>query len=152
MTVICFFFSSRRRHTRWPRDWSSDVCSSDLAYSERERTLAHRKYEDNVPEEVKKRRLSEIIAQQMRIQEENNRQEIGKRHLVLAEGVSKRSDAQLSGRTDTNKMVVFDRENFQKGEYIEVEITDCTSATLIGRPIRKSSIQEYAMTADAALH
>ncbi|HLR89629.1 MAG TPA: tRNA (N6-isopentenyl adenosine(37)-C2)-methylthiotransferase MiaB [Balneolaceae bacterium] len=123
-----------------------------FAYSERERTLAHRKYEDNVPEEVKKRRLSEIIAQQMRIQEENNRQEIGKRHLVLAEGVSKRSDAQLSGRTDTNKMVVFDRENFQKGEYIEVEITDCTSATLIGRPIRKSSIQEYAMTADAALH
>src|SRR5690625_6468250 len=81
----------------------------------------------------------------MRIQEENNRQEIGKRHLVLAEGVSKRSDAQLSGRTDTNKMVVFDRENFQKGEYIEVEITDCTSATLIGRPIRKSSIQEYAI-------
>lgn len=123
-----------------------------FAYSERERTLAHRKYEDNVPEEVKKRRLSEIIAQQMRIQEENNRQEIGKRHLVLAEGVSKRSDAQLSGRTDTNKMVVFDREKFQKGEYIEVEITDCTSATLIGRPIRKSSIQEYAMTADAALH
>lgn len=123
-----------------------------FAYSERERTLAHRKYEDNVPEEVKKRRLSEIIAQQMRIQEENNRLEIGKRHLVLAEGVSKRSDAQLSGRTDTNKMVVFDRENFEKGDYIEVEITDCTSATLIGRPIRKTSIQEYAMTADTAVH
>src|SRR5690625_7200270 len=88
----------------------------------------------------------------MRIQEENNRQEIGKRHLLLAEGVSKRSDAQLAGRTDTNKMGVFDRENFQKGEYIEVEITDCTSATMISRPIRKSSIQEYAKTSDATLH
>src|SRR5690625_6572056 len=67
-----------------------------FAYSERERTLAHRKYEDNVPEEVKKRRLSEIIAQQMRIQEENNRQEIGKRHLVLAEGVRDRKSTRLN--------------------------------------------------------
>src|SRR5690625_6147084 len=123
-----------------------------FAYSERARTLADRKYEDNVPEEIKKRRLSEIIAQQMRIQEENNRQESGKRHLVLAEGVSKRSDAQLSGRTDTNKMVVFDRENFQKGEYIDVEITDCTSATLIGRPIRKRSIHEFAISADDTIY
>lgn len=116
-----------------------------FAYSERERTLAHRKYEDNVPEEVKKRRLSEIISQQMGIQEENNRREIGNRHLVLAEGTSKRSDDQLSGRTDTNKMVVFDRENFAKGDYVEVEIIDCTSATLIGKPIRKTTIQEYAL-------
>ncbi|MDZ7718667.1 MAG: tRNA (N6-isopentenyl adenosine(37)-C2)-methylthiotransferase MiaB [Balneolaceae bacterium] len=114
-----------------------------FAYSERERTLAHRKYEDNVPEEVKKRRLTEIIEQQMDIQEENNEQEIGNRHLVLAEGESKRSSEQLSGRTDTNKMVVFDRKDFQKGDYVEVEITDCTSATLMATPIKKSSIQEF---------
>ena len=113
-----------------------------FAYSERERTLAHRKYEDNVPEEVKKRRLTEIIQQQMAIQEKNNLAEIGNRHLVLVEGESKRSSEQLSGRTDTNKMVVFDRKNFQKGDYVEVEITDCTSATLIGRPLRKSTIRE----------
>ena len=114
-----------------------------FAYSERERTLAHRKYEDNVPEEVKKRRLSEIISQQMSIQEELNKQEIGKRHLVLIEGTSKRSDEQLCGRTDTNKMVIFDRGDLENGEYVEVEITGCTSATLFGDIIQKSSIEEF---------
>ncbi len=114
-----------------------------FAYSERGRTLAQRKYEDNVPEEVKKRRLSEIIEQQMNIQEELNKKEIGKRHLVLIEGTSKRSDEQFCGRTDTNKMVIFDRGDLQKGEYVEVEITGCTSATLFGDVIGKSSIREY---------
>ncbi|SHE47188.1 tRNA-i(6)A37 thiotransferase enzyme MiaB [Fodinibius roseus] len=114
-----------------------------FAYSERGRTLAQRKYEDNVPEEVKKRRLSEIIEQQMNIQEELNKKEIGRRHLVLVEGTSKRSDEQLRGRTDTNKMVVFDRRDYEKGDYVEVTITDCTSATLMGDPIRKSSIAEF---------
>lgn len=114
-----------------------------FAYSERGRTLAQRKYEDNVPEEVKKRRLTEIIEQQMNIQEELNKKEIGRRHLVLAEGPSKRSDEQLCGRTDTNKMVVFDRGDIKKGEYAEVIITDCTSATLMGDVIKKSSIAEF---------
>src|SRR5699024_465919 len=114
-----------------------------FAYSERGRTLAQRKYEDDVPEDVKKRRLSEIIEQQMSIQEELNKKEIGRRHLVLAEGPSKRSDEQLSGRTDTNKMVVFDRNDYQKGDYVEVTITDCTSATLMGDPVKKSSIEEF---------
>ncbi len=114
-----------------------------FAYSERERTLAHRKYEDNVPEEVKKRRLTEIIQQQMKIQEKNNHKEAGQRHLVLVEGTSKRSEDQLSGRTDTNKMVVFDKEVYQKGDYVEVEITGSTSATLLAKPIKKSSIAEF---------
>lgn len=114
-----------------------------FAYSERGRTLAQRKYKDDVPEEVKKRRLSEIIEQQMDIQEELNKKEIGRRHLVLVEGTSKRSDEQMCGRTDTNKMVVFDRQDYEKGDYVEVTITDCTSATLMGDPIKKSSIQEY---------
>src|SRR5699024_8243830 len=86
-----------------------------FAYSERGRTLAQRKYEDDVPEDVKKRRLTEIIEQQMNIQGELNSAQIGERHLVLIEGTSKRSDEQLCGRTDTNKMVVFDRHNLQKG-------------------------------------
>jgi len=122
-----------------------------FAYSERERTLAHRKYEDNVPEDVKKKRLTEIISQQMNIQEKNNRKEIGKRHLVLVEGTSKRSDEQLSGRTDTNKMVVFDRQEFQKGDYVEVEIIDCTSATLIGKSVGKSSLAEFDQRTAAAV-
>ena len=114
-----------------------------FAYSERERTLAHRKYEDNVPQKVKNRRLTEIIEQQMKIQEELNKKEIGKRHLVLIEGTSKRSEEQLCGRTDTNKMVVFDRGNYRKGQYVEVEITGCTSATLFGNVLGESSIRDF---------
>ena len=121
-----------------------------FAYSERGRTLAQRKYDDDVPEEVKNRRLSEIIEQQMDIQEKLNKQEIGRRHLVLVEGTSKRSDEQLCGRTDTNKMVVFDREDYEKGDYVEVTITDCTSATLMGNAIKKSSIQEFEAKTVAA--
>ena len=114
-----------------------------FAYSERERTLAYRKFEDDVPEEVKKRRLSEIISQQMSIQHRRNHDEIGQRHVVLVEGTSKRSEQQLSGRTDTNKIAVFDRKEFEKGDYVEVEITGATSATLIAKPIAKTSIGAY---------
>ena len=114
-----------------------------FAYSERERTLAYRKFEDDVPHEIKKRRLTEIINQQMEIQKQRNQLEIGKRHLVLVEGTSKRSEEQMSGRTDTNKMVIFDRINFKKGDYIEVEITDSTSATLKAIPIKKTTIVDY---------
>jgi len=114
-----------------------------FAYSERERTLAHRKYEDDVPEDVKQRRLQEIIDLHRSNSAMNNQLEVGKTHLVLAENVSKRSDNHLSGRTDTNKMVIFDRDHYQIGDYVEVTITDSTSATLFGKPTRKSSIQEF---------
>jgi tRNA-2-methylthio-N6-dimethylallyladenosine synthase len=114
-----------------------------FAYSERERTLAQRKYSDDVPEEVKKSRLSEIISVQQAIQARNNKLEVGKRHLVLSEGTSKRSDDQLYGRTDTNKVVVFDRNNFSLNQFIEVEITGTTSATLLADPVRKSSVTEF---------
>ena len=114
-----------------------------FAYSERERTLAYRKFEDDVPEEVKKRRLSEIISQQMSIQHRRNQDEIGQRHVVLVEGTSKRSEQQMSGRTDTNKIAVFDRNDFEKGDYVEVEITGATSATLIAKPIAQTSLGAY---------
>ena len=114
-----------------------------FAYSERERTLAYRKFEDDISEEIKKRRLSEIISQQMSIQNRRNQNEIGQRHLVLVEGTSKRSAQQMSGRTDTNKIAVFDRKDFEKGDYLEVEITRATSATLIAKPISKTSLVDY---------
>lgn len=114
-----------------------------FAYSERERTLAYRKFEDDISEEIKKRRLSEIISQQMSIQNRRNQNEIGQRHLVLVEGTSKRSAQQMSGRTCTNKIAVFDRKDFEKGDYIEVEITRATSATLIAKPISKTSLVDY---------
>ncbi|MFK7844740.1 MAG: tRNA (N6-isopentenyl adenosine(37)-C2)-methylthiotransferase MiaB [Rhodothermales bacterium] len=100
-------------------------------YSERPTTYAARKYEDDIPLDVKKRRLSEIISLQNGIALEMNQAEIGKEHTVLVEGLSKRSDAQLCGRTDTNKMTIFDKKDFEKGQYVKVRIKDCTSATLL---------------------
>jgi tRNA-2-methylthio-N6-dimethylallyladenosine synthase len=114
-----------------------------FAYSERERTLAHRKFEDDVPADVKQRRLQEIIHVQRSGSTEINKLEVGRTHLVLAEGYSKRSDEKLLGRTDTNKVVIFDRNDYVLGDYVEVRITDSTSATLFGDPIRKSSIAEF---------
>lgn len=99
-------------------------------YSERPDTYAARKFKDDVPEVVKKRRLSEIIALQSQISLQNNKKEIGREHTVLVEGPSRRSNDQLSGRTDTNKMVVFDRRALKKGDYVRVRVHDCTSATL----------------------
>jgi tRNA-2-methylthio-N6-dimethylallyladenosine synthase len=104
-------------------------------YSERPDTYAARKYVDDVPEEVKKRRLTEIIQLQSAESLENNRSEIGAEHSVLIEGPSRRREDQLSGRTDTNKMVVFDRGSQKKGDYQAVRIKDCTSATLIGESL-----------------
>lgn len=115
-----------------------------FAYSERERTLAHRKYTDDVPSEVKMRRLNEIIALQQALSARRNLGEIGTRHIVLIEGPSKRSADQLSGRTDTNKMVIFDKGSFQSGEYVEVEITDTTAATLKGRALRQVRLADLA--------
>ncbi len=104
-------------------------------YSERPETYAARKYTDDVPATVKKRRLSEIIQLQNRISLENNQQEVGHAHTVLVEGPSKRSDEQLGGRTDSNKMVVFDRQAYKGGQYVRVCVTGCTSATLLGEPL-----------------
>ena len=113
-------------------------------YSERPGTYAARKYKDDVLLEVKKRRLQEIIELQTRISPENNRTEIGRVHTVLVEGPSKRSPEQLCGRTDTNKMVVFDRQDFRPGDYVRVRITDCTSATLFGEPLGRTTLTESA--------
>lgn len=115
-----------------------------FAYSERERTQAHRKLTDDIPKEVKQRRLAEIIQQQQEISLQRNLKEIGSRHIVLIEGESKRSPKQLAGRTDTNKMAVFDKENFKPGEYAEIEITDASAATLKGNALRKITLSEYS--------
>jgi tRNA-2-methylthio-N6-dimethylallyladenosine synthase len=114
-------------------------------YSERPDTYAARKFEDDVPLDVKKRRLSEIIERQTDIALERNRAEIGRVHTVLVEGRSKRSTEQLCGRTDTNKMVVFDRKDIQKGDYVQVRITDCTSATLMAEPLYRTTLRETQM-------
>lgn len=104
-------------------------------YSERPNTLAQRKYEDDVPEEVKQRRLSEIIALQQEHSFEQLKKDIGKTYRVLVEGVSKKSDQELYGRNTHNSVVVFPRKNYQAGDYVDVKIQDCTSATLLGEAV-----------------
>ena len=115
----------------------------DLAYmffySERPGTLAARTLKDDVPEAVKKRRLQEIIDLQNSISEELYQGTIGTVVEVLAESESKRSSQQLMGRTDTNRVVVFDREHFQTGDRLHVLITSATSATLIGKPLHSGA-------------
>ena len=104
-------------------------------YSERPGTFAERNLGDDIPEDVKTRRLTEIIELQNSLSEESNRRDVGKEFEILVETVSKRSDAQLSGRTSQNKMVVFDRGNHNIGDYVKVRITGCSSATLFGEEI-----------------
>jgi tRNA-2-methylthio-N6-dimethylallyladenosine synthase len=104
-------------------------------YSERPKTLAERKYEDNVPDEVKKRRLQEVIEIQNESSLKANQKAVGKVHRVLIEGPSKRSDEHLCGRNTQNAMIVFPRENYKKGEYVNVLVEDCTRATLLGKVV-----------------
>ena len=111
-----------------------------FAYSERPGTLAARKMEDDVPEEVKKRRLNEIIDLQQRIGLERTQRFIGQEVEVLIEKESKRSDAHWSGRNSQNTVVVFPKDNYKVGEFVMVKITDCTAATLIGEAVGYSEI------------
>lgn len=104
-------------------------------YSERPGTPAAKKLTDDVPLETKKRRLSEIIALQQQHSLRRNQRDVGRVHRVLVEGTSKRSDDQLQGRNDQNKVVIFPKQHFQKGQYVDVLVTDCTAATLLGQAI-----------------
>lgn len=116
-----------------------EECAYDSAfmfkYSEREGTYASKHLEDDIPEGVKIRRLNEIIALQNRLSSEANARAVGKEYEVLVEGVSKRSRAQLFGRTEQNRVVVFNRGNHHVGELVKVRITSSTSATLLGEEI-----------------
>ena len=100
-------------------------------YSERPGTLASRTMPDNVPEAVKIERLNRMIALQNELSLASNRADIGKTFEVLVEGVSKRSTAQLVGRTEQNKTCVFDRGAHRIGDFVRVRVTDASSATLI---------------------
>ncbi len=104
-------------------------------YSERPGTYAAKKMEDNVPEDVKGRRLQEIIDLQLELSQKSNEQDVGKEFEVLVEGFSKRSREQLFGRTDQNKVVIFDKKNHRIGEFVKVKVTGSTAATLFGEPI-----------------
>jgi tRNA-2-methylthio-N6-dimethylallyladenosine synthase len=111
------------------------------AYSERPGTLAARKMEDDVPEEVKKRRLQEIVDMQQKISKERISRFLGTTVEVLVEKASKKSDADWSGRNSENSMVVFPKGNYKPGDFVNVLIKECTSATLIGEAVGYSDMQ-----------
>ena len=104
-------------------------------YSERPGTYAAKHLEDDIPEEVKIRRLQGMIDLQNKLSEESNRRDIGKEFEVLVEGFSKRSREQLFGRTSQNKVVVFDKKNYKIGQFVRVRITGASSATLFGETL-----------------
>jgi tRNA-2-methylthio-N6-dimethylallyladenosine synthase len=104
-------------------------------YSERPKTLAERRFEDDVPDDVKGRRLEEIINKQLKHSLILNERQIGSIHKVLIEGNSKRSTEDYCGRTGGNKMVIFPKSSVEKGNYVHVKISSCTSATLFGEII-----------------
>src|SRR4030095_11325308 len=106
-------------------------------YSERPGTLAERRYKDDVPLDVKKKRLQEIVDVQGKLSFASNKNDIGKTFAVLIEGDSKRSDKDWMGRSSQNKVIVFPKENYElkKGDYVTVKVNDCTQATLLGQII-----------------
>ncbi|MFI3290084.1 MAG: tRNA (N6-isopentenyl adenosine(37)-C2)-methylthiotransferase MiaB [Rikenellaceae bacterium] len=105
-------------------------------YSEREGTFAHKNLPDDISEEVKTARLTEIINLQNELSAESNRRDVGREFEVLVEGESKRSSAQMFGRNSQNKVVIFDREQARVGDYVRVVVESCSSATLIGKIIK----------------
>jgi tRNA-2-methylthio-N6-dimethylallyladenosine synthase len=118
-------------------EWAGFDFAYMFMYSERPGTKAARKLKDDVPDNVKSERLSEMIALQNRLSAQSKKKDVGKVFDVLVEGFSKRSEDFLSGRTTQNKVVVFPEENFTKGEYVDVIIERCTSATLIGKAFKQ---------------
>ena len=104
-------------------------------YSERPGTYAAKKLADDVPEEVKGRRLQEIIDLQLELSRQSNERDMGKEFMVLVEGVSKKSREQLFGRNEQNKVIIFDKKNYRLGQFVKVKVTGFTSATLLGEPV-----------------
>jgi tRNA-2-methylthio-N6-dimethylallyladenosine synthase len=116
-----------------------DYCGFDFSYmffySERPGTLAARRYQDDIPESVKKRRLQEVVEKQNQLSLRSNQHDIGKVFTVLIEGDSKKNDQEWKGRNSQNKVIVFPKSadsTLQKGSYVQVKVTECTQATLRG--------------------
>ena len=116
-----------------------EYCKYDLAYmyfySERPGTLAARRYEDDIPETVKKRRLQEMVDLHRRQTLQSMQKDVGKICKVLVEGFSKKTEEDFFGRNDQNKVVVFAKGDHKKGDYVMVKITACTAGTLLGEVV-----------------
>lgn len=136
--IMCGYHSETEEDHQETLSLMREVCYDSafmFKYSERPGTFASKHLEDNIPEEVKVRRLQEIIELQNECSARSNAADVGKEFEVLVEGFSKRSREQLFGRTSQNKVVIFDKGNHRVGELVKVRITGHTSATLFGEEI-----------------
>lgn len=136
ITGFCSETEEEHQDTLSMIDWVKYSMSYMFFYSERPGTLAARKYEDDIPLEVKKRRLNEVIRLQNQISFEDNKKCIGKTYKVLIEGNSKKSDQEWKGRNSQNKMIIFPKVGSHKsGDYVYVKVASATSATLKGEMV-----------------
>ncbi|WP_026954611.1 tRNA (N6-isopentenyl adenosine(37)-C2)-methylthiotransferase MiaB [Algoriphagus vanfongensis] len=121
-----------------------DIVKYDFSYmffySERPGTLAAKKYEDDIPLDIKKRRLAEIIEKQSKLSAERNQLDLGQEQIILIEGTSKKSKDELKGRNSANKVVIVPAAGLQLGDYVKVKITDCSPATLFGEVLEINPI------------
>lgn len=135
ITGFCTETEEDHQETLSLMEWAGYDFAYMFKYSERPDTRAARKYRDDIPEEIKTRRLNEIISLQNKLSTRSKKQDVGRVFEVLIEDFSKRSHDHLSGRTSQNKVVVFPGNGRRKGEYVNVKIEGCTSATLLGKII-----------------
>ena len=140
ITGFCTETETEHQDTLSMIEWANYSMSYMFYYSERPGTLAARKFEDDIPVEVKKRRLQEIVRLQNQVSFRHNKADIGKTFKVLIEGDSKKSGQEFKGRNTQNKMIVFPKaDGLQPGDYVWVKVKDATSATLIGE-IEKTTL------------
>lgn len=135
ITGFCGETEQDQQQTLWLMEQVQYDMAYMFAYSERPGTLAARRYPDDISEETKKQRLSQVIELQNKHSLLKNQQDIGKIFTVLIEKNSKRSEVELCGRNDQNKMVIFPKENYEVGQYVNVLIESCTSASLKGKAV-----------------
>ena len=135
ITGFCSETEEEHKETLSLMEWAEFDFAYMFKYSERPGTKAAKKLKDDVPEEVKSQRLTEIIELQNKLSQSAKTKDINREYEVLVEGISKKSENDLFGRTSQNKVVVFPRKNYKPGDTVKVRINNCTSATLLGEPV-----------------
>jgi len=139
ITGFCTETEEDHKETMRIMEYSGYDFSYMFFYSERPGTLAERRYDDDIPLDIKKKRLQEIVDLQGRLSHESNKKDLGKIFKVLIDGDSKKDESKWKGRSSQNKTIVFAKENngLKKGDYVNVKVTDCTQATLLGHIINE---------------
>ena len=136
--IFCGFHNESEEDFQQTLDlmkWAKYDLAFMFKYSERPGTFAYKNLEDNIPEETKSERLTQMIELQNQLSLESNQRDIGQVFEVLVEGVSKKSDQELFGRSSQNKVIVFPKKEYKVGDLVQVKVTDCTQATLRGESV-----------------